>query len=95
MKISIVGCGGISRTHIGAVRDIPYARIISVADCIPERAEAAAKQCGAKAYTSLEDMLAGENRMFYISAPRTISMFRWRSTRWSAESMCCARSRAP
>ena len=60
MKISIVGCGGISRTHIGAVRDIPYARIISVADCIPERAEAAAKQCGAKAYTSLEDMLAGE-----------------------------------
>ena len=28
MKISIVGCGGISRTHIGAVRDIPYARII-------------------------------------------------------------------
>lgn len=60
MKISIVGCGGISRTHIGAVRDIPDARIISVADCIPERAEAAAKQCGAKAYTSLEDMLAGE-----------------------------------
>ena len=47
MKISIVGCGGISRTHIGAVRDIPDARIISVADCIPERAEAAAKQCGA------------------------------------------------
>ena len=45
MKISIVGCGGISRTHIGAVRDIPDARIISVADCIPERAEAAAKQC--------------------------------------------------
>ena len=42
MKISIVGCGGISRTHNGAVRDIPYARIISVADCIPERAEAAA-----------------------------------------------------
>jgi predicted dehydrogenase len=33
MKISIVGCGGISRTHIGAVRDIPDARIISVADC--------------------------------------------------------------
>ena len=60
MKISIVGCGGISRTHIGAVRDIPYARIISVADCIHERAEAAAKQCGAKAHTSLEDMLAGE-----------------------------------
>ena len=35
MKISIVGCGGISRTHIGAVREIPDARIISVADCIP------------------------------------------------------------
>ena len=90
MKISIVGCGGISRTHIGAVRDIPDARIISVADCIPERAEAAAKQCGAKAYTSLEDMLAGD-----ISAPRTISMFRWQFTPWSAESMCCARSHAP
>ena len=60
MKISIVGCGGISRTHIGAVREIPDARIISVADCIPERAQAAAEQCGAKAYTSLEAMLSGE-----------------------------------
>ena len=95
MKISIVGCGGISRTHIGAVRDIPYARIISVADCIPERAEAAAKQCSAKAYTSLEDMLAGEKPdVLHICTPHYLHV-RWQSTRWSAESMCCARSRAP
>lgn len=85
MKISIVGCGGISRTHIGAVREIPDARIISVADCIPERAQAAAEQCGAKAYTSLEAMLSARSRIFCISALRTVSMFPWQFTPWSAE----------
>ena len=60
MNISIVGCGSISRTHIEAVFGIDGARIISVADCVPERAEAAAEKCGAKAYTSLESMLDSE-----------------------------------
>ena len=73
MKISIVGCGGISRTHIGAVREIPDARIISVADCIPERAQAAAEQCGAKAYTSLEAMLSGEKPdILHICTPHCL-----------------------
>ena len=73
MKISIVGCGGISRTHIGAVREISDARIISVADCIPERAQAAAEQCGAKAYTSLEAMLSGEKPdILHICTPHCL-----------------------
>lgn len=73
MKISIVGCGGISRTHIGAVREISDARIISVADCIPERAQAAAEQCGAKAYTSLDTMLSGEKPdILHICTPHCL-----------------------
>ena len=60
MKISIVGCGSISAAHIGAISKINDAQIISVADCIAKRAQEVAKKCGAKAFTSLEDMLADE-----------------------------------
>ena len=57
MKVSIVGCGSISSAHIGAISKISDARIISVADCIPERARAAADRTGARAFTSLESLL--------------------------------------
>ncbi len=60
MKISIVGCGSISAAHIGAISKIDDAKIISVADCIAQRAENTAQKCGAKAFTSLEAMLADE-----------------------------------
>lgn len=60
MKISIVGCGSISHTHIGVVREIADAEIISVADCVPERADEMAERCGAKAYYSIEELLEGE-----------------------------------
>ena len=60
MKISIVGCGSISAAHIGAISRINDAKIISVADCIAERAQAVSQKCEAKAFTSLEDVLADE-----------------------------------
>ena len=60
MKVSIVGCGSISSAHIGAISKISDARIISVADCIPERAQAAADRTGARAFTSLESLLCDE-----------------------------------
>nr|AMP50897.1 oxidoreductase family, NAD-binding Rossmann fold protein [uncultured bacterium] len=39
---------------------IPEAEIISVADIIPERAAAVAEKTGAKAYSSMEELLNGE-----------------------------------
>ena len=60
MKVSIVGCGSISSAHIGAISKISDVRIISVADCIPEKAQAAADRTGAKAFTSLESLLCDE-----------------------------------
>ena len=73
MKISIVGCGGISPTHIVAVPEISDAQIISDADCNPERAQSAAEQCGAKAYTSLEAMLSGEKPdILHICTPHCL-----------------------
>lgn len=60
MRLSIVGCGGISRAHMEAVSRIPDARLISVADIIPERAEDIAEVTDAVPYTSLTAMLDAE-----------------------------------
>lgn len=60
MKVSVVGCGGISRTHIQAILENEDAALISVADINFERAKKVESETGAKAYTSLDDLLNGE-----------------------------------
>jgi UDP-N-acetyl-2-amino-2-deoxyglucuronate dehydrogenase len=60
MKISLVGCGGISGAHIQSIMSNPDAKLISVADIKFERAQKVEHETGAKAYASLEDLLNGE-----------------------------------
>ncbi|HZK38998.1 MAG TPA: Gfo/Idh/MocA family oxidoreductase [Clostridia bacterium] len=60
MKISLVGCGGISGAHIHAIQDNSEAQLISVADIKIERANKVAAQTGAVPYASLDAMLDAE-----------------------------------
>lgn len=60
MKVSLVGCGGISKTHIKVITDLDEAQLISVADINFERAKKVETDTGAKAYASLDDLLSGE-----------------------------------
>ncbi len=60
MKVSLVGCGGISKTHIKVITDIDEAQLISVADNNFERAKKVESETDAKAYASLDDLLGGE-----------------------------------
>ncbi|MEI6580379.1 MAG: Gfo/Idh/MocA family oxidoreductase [Eubacteriales bacterium] len=60
MKVSLVGCGGISKTHIKTITELEQAKLISVADIDFERAKKVETQTGAKAYASLDEMLSGE-----------------------------------
>ncbi|MBO5308622.1 MAG: Gfo/Idh/MocA family oxidoreductase [Lentisphaeria bacterium] len=45
-RIGMIGCGGISKVHIDAYKDIPEVEIVAACDIIPERMEHVRKECG-------------------------------------------------
>lgn len=58
LKIGIVGCGGIAREHAAAYREVGGCRIVGVCDVNAKAAEAFAVETGAKAFATVEAMLA-------------------------------------
>ena len=58
MKVSVVGCGNISRCHFNALNKIEGITISSVVDIKPERADAAAEKYNCKAYYDFDMMLS-------------------------------------
>ncbi len=58
MKVSVAGCGSVSRSHLRVLKGLKSIEISSVTDIKKERADAAAKQYSCKAYYDFEDMLA-------------------------------------
>ncbi len=57
IRIGLIGCGRISVNHIDAISKLPEAKLVAVCDPIKERADEAAKKCGAEAYTDYAKML--------------------------------------
>ncbi len=60
LKVGIVGMRGIGNTHAQAHHTDPLSDFVAVCDIVKERADAAAKKYGVKAYYSLTDMLRNE-----------------------------------
>ena len=60
LETAIVGCGGIAQVHAAVLKKIQDCRITACVDIKPERAEKMAEACGARAYSSLEEMLADQ-----------------------------------
>lgn len=59
LKLALVGCGAISRVHLGAIREgAPEIRITAAIDSDRARAEATAAETGARAFGSLSEALA-------------------------------------
>ncbi|HHV55439.1 MAG TPA: Gfo/Idh/MocA family oxidoreductase [Firmicutes bacterium] len=54
---AVVGCGVIGPLHAAGVAKGPFTRLVACCDIVAERAENLARQHGAKAYTSLEQVL--------------------------------------
>ena len=57
MRVSVIGCGNISRCHLQALDKMDSVEISSVADIRRDRADAAAEKYGCKAYYDYEKML--------------------------------------
>lgn len=60
MKVAVIGCGGISKLHLKALDENPYAEIVAVADIKPERADQKAAEYGAKPYYDFYELLENE-----------------------------------
>ena len=61
LKVGIVGMHGIGDTHCQVHSKDPLSNFVAVCDVIKDRADAAAKKYGVKAYYSLTDMLRNED----------------------------------
>jgi len=46
LRFGIVGCGMIGPAHAEAIKSLPDAELVAVADPIPGRARALAEKCG-------------------------------------------------
>lgn len=57
MRVSVVGCGGVSKLHFEALKELDTVEISSVVDIVPEKADAAAVKYSCKAFYDFETML--------------------------------------
>ncbi len=65
LNFAIVGCGRIGARHAGHIKN--NGKLIAVCDNVPEKAAALADEYGAKAYSSLEEMLEGEDQIDLVA----------------------------
>lgn len=60
LRFAIIGCGVIGPTHADALKTLPEARLVAVADVVAERAEQLAGRHGVAAYSDAQQMLERE-----------------------------------
>ncbi len=57
LSVGVIGAGGIAQSHMRAIEENDNIRLAAAMDVDAGRAEAAAEKYGARAYTSVEDLL--------------------------------------
>jgi predicted dehydrogenase len=60
LRVGIVGAGFMGQMHANVYSYLPGVKLVGVADILQEKAEKIANEKGAVAYSSFEEMLAGE-----------------------------------
>lgn len=60
IRVGVIGCGRVSVMHLGSIALLPEAELVACCDIVRERAEAAAKKYGAKAYSCYQEMMDTE-----------------------------------
>lgn len=69
-RVGFIGTGGIAQVHLRSVANFSEAQLVSVCDALADRAEKAAQQYGAKAYTDYRQMLEHEDlQALFICVP--------------------------
>lgn len=60
LRFALIGCGVIGPTHAEAIRSLPDAELVAVADIVPAQAQKLAERYEVKAYSDVEEMLTRE-----------------------------------
>ena len=60
LRVGVIGCGRISVMHLVSVVSLEDTELVACCDIVKEKAEAAAKEYGGRAYTSYEEMFECE-----------------------------------
>lgn len=81
MKSAIIGCGSIAAVHAKSITGLGGCELTAVADVIPERAEAMAREYGAVPYTDWGPCWKKRRLMSSISAHPIICILPWRRLR--------------
>jgi len=63
LRVAVVGCGNIGNIHLGVYAKRPDVQIVAVCDIIKDKADKAAAQYGARAFHSVQAMLASGLRI--------------------------------
>jgi len=71
VKIGVVGCGGIGRTHINAYGKVDGASVVYCVDPVPELARQAADLCGAQALTHIGELPLDVDGISLTTPPAT------------------------
>lgn len=61
LRVGIIGCGRILRKHLQSIAVNPDLEVVAVCDLVDEKAQAAAEQTGATAYTDSRQMVEAEH----------------------------------
>lgn len=65
-RVGVVGAGSLGFHHIRILRDLTGIRFSGFVETKPERAAEVEKELGVKAYSSLEDLLAGSDAVIIV-----------------------------
>lgn len=60
LRVAVIGCGRVSEKHFDAIHHSEYAELVACCDIKQNRAQAAAKKYGCKAYALYQDLFANE-----------------------------------
>ena len=60
LRVAVIGCGNIGRTHAGVYKENPQVRLVACSDVVREKADKFAQDFGLKPYYSVRDMLGHE-----------------------------------
>lgn len=61
IRIGLVGCGGMGRAHLNAIKEIEDATLVGVCDINKEQAERTAKDFGCQAFTDYKTFVTKDN----------------------------------
>jgi predicted dehydrogenase len=69
LRVGIVGCGGIARSHVRGYLANPRVEVVGVADIVPERARCFAEEHGPPAYATSAELIEQRPDLVSVATP--------------------------